>query len=67
MLDVKFHLQETELELLGGTHPNEVWRLWEIEIGHKEEVFYTEGGEALHRLPREVVQTPEVREWGSEH
>ena len=25
------------------------------------------GGEALHRLPREVVQTPEVREWGSEH
>ena len=64
---MKFHLQETELELLGGTHPNEVWRLWEIEIGHKEEVFYTEGGEALHRLHREVVQTPEVREWGSEH
>ena len=26
-----------------------------------------EGGEALHRLPIEVVQTPEVREWGSEH
>ena len=25
------------------------------------------GGEALHSLHREVVQTPKVREWGSEH
>ena len=35
--------------------------------GLKKKILYTESSEALHRLPREVVQTPEVREWGSEH
>ena len=38
-----------------------------LEEGRLRLDIRKKGGEALHRLPREVVQAPEVREWGSEH
>jgi len=39
----------------------------EFSSDEEEEVFYTKGSEALHRLPREVCRHPRSGWRGSEH